>query len=152
MLERQGLGFRWDDQDNLTTECTVPAIVRDPATGRECLNIAVFNTDTFLSNIGRFAERYTPCVRRLVQWFIRREGAKRDVFMRTVFGDGCELGRAESEEIQRAAWDHAICFPWKRGDLLLLSNIRFGHSRVNVTGKRRIATAMANPLDIRDLV
>jgi alpha-ketoglutarate-dependent taurine dioxygenase len=150
-LEHEGITYRWDRQGNLATQHTVPAVVTDPVSGRECLNIAIFNGDTFAYNIGHFAHRYSPLKRHVVQWFVRREGSKKDAFLRTTFGDGSEFSRAESEAIQKAAWANAIAHRWLPGDMLVLNNIRFGHARLNVAGARRIVTAMGNRYDIRAL-
>jgi hypothetical protein len=150
-LEAEGIAYAWDARGNLRTEHTVPAVITDPASGRECLNIAIFNGDTFAYNIRHFAERYHPVKRRLIEWFVRREGSRRDAFLRTTYGDGSEISRADSEEIQKTAWAHAIAFRWRPGDMLVLSNIRFAHARLNVTGPRRIVTAMADRYDIRAL-
>ncbi|UCE76912.1 MAG: TauD/TfdA family dioxygenase [Gammaproteobacteria bacterium] len=150
-LEQEGIAYSWDRQGNLKTQHTVPAVITDPVSGRECLNIAIFNGDTFAYNIGHFAHRYNPFKRHLVQWFVRREGSKKDAFLRTTFGDGSEISRSESEAIQKAAWANAIAYRWLRGDMLILSNIRFGHARLNVAGARRIVTAMGDKYDIRAL-
>jgi hypothetical protein len=150
-LEAEGIAYAWDARGNLRTEHIVPATVIDPASGRECLNIAIFNGDTFAYNIRHFSERYNPAKRRLLEWFVRREGSKPDAFLRTTFGDGSEISRAESEEIQKTAWANAVAFRWLRGDMLILSNIRFAHARLNVTGPRRIVAAMADRYDVREL-
>jgi hypothetical protein len=83
---------------------------------------------------------------------VRRECAREDCFLHVGFGDGTPFTCAESEEIQRAAWESAIVFRWQPRDFVILDNIRFAHSRLNVEKPRAIVAAMADPYDVRDYV
>jgi ribulose-5-phosphate 4-epimerase/fuculose-1-phosphate aldolase len=38
-------------------------------------------------------------------------------------------------------------FPWESGDVLLLDNMRFAHSRKPFTGSRKVLVAMSDPID-----
>ncbi len=150
-LDEEGICYEWDRKNNLTNEHNLPAVITDPVSGKDCLTVAIFNGDTFGYNISRFAERYSPVKRHLIEWFVRREGANKKAFLHTTFGDGSEINRSESEEIQKTAWANAIVYRWLRGDMLILNNIRFGHARLNVVGPRRIVAAMGDKYDIREL-
>jgi hypothetical protein len=109
----------------------------------------MFNAESLNFNFWYFRQRYNPLLRIALQWFIKHEYGRDDTFLQVAFGDGSAFSRAESEEIQLAAWNNAIAFKWRAGDLLILDNISFGHSRLNVQKPREIIAAMADPYDIR---
>lgn len=59
------------------------------------------------------------------------------------YGDGTPIEAAALEEI-RAAYDaETVTFPWSRGDLLVLDNMRVAHGREPYSGPRRILVGMA---------
>lgn len=151
LLKKEGMRFRWDKDDNLATELNLPAVLMDPLTGQPCISITMFNADAFVYNFRHFKERYNPALRLALEWFMRREYARPDAFLQVLHGCGNSFTKDESCEIQRAAWDNSIIFPWKTGDLLLIDNIRFGHARLNVRKPRRLIAAMADAYDVRSL-
>ena len=148
-LESEGMTYQWDKHGNLATELKIPAIIEDPVNGKTYLGITMFNADSFLYNFKYFESRYNPIFYYFLQWFVKMIYSKEDAFLQVFFGDSTTFSKAESEEIQRAAWDNAIVYHWKPKDLLIIDNIRFGHSRLNVTKPRKIIAAMANKYDIR---
>lgn len=149
-LRSEGMEFHWDKNNGLATELCVPAVIKDRAQGKKRLSIHMFNADTLKFNIRYFRQRYNPLLRYGLEWLVKREYDRKDTFLQTRFGDGSPFSQRESEEIQLAAWSNAIAFNWQAGDLLILDNISFGHSRLNVQKPRQIITAMANSYDIRE--
>ncbi len=148
-LTAEGMAYMWDAQDNLSTELRVPAAMVDPLTGAPYLSITMFNADAFIFNFRHFKERYPWPVRKALEWFVRHEYRDGNAFLQVLHGNGRSFTTEENHRIQQAAWANAIVFPWQRGDLLLIDNIRFGHARLNVRQPRRLIAAMANPYDVR---
>jgi alpha-ketoglutarate-dependent taurine dioxygenase len=149
-LKGEGMSFQWDERENLSTELRVPAALTDPVTGDPCLSITMFNADSIVFNLRHFKERYPFALRKALEWFVRYEYRDRNAFLQVLHGDGQPFTKAENHQIQRAAWAHAVVFPWRKGDLLLIDNVRFGHARLNVRKPRRLIAAMANAYDVRD--
>lgn len=149
-LVREGMRYQWDADGNLATELNLPAVLTDPLNGNKYLSLTMFNGDSFIYNFRHFRERYNPLVRRSLEWFVRRECARKDCFLHVSFGDGRPFTRDESEEIQKAAWNSAIIFRWQPNDFVIIDNIRFAHSRLNVRKPRAIVAAMADAYDVRE--
>lgn len=150
-LDAEGMSYEWDTNGNLSTALRLPAVLTDPTTGQPCLSITLFTAESFIYNFRQFKDRYHPLLRMGLEWFVRHEYSKPDIFLKVLHGNGEPFTAEESREIQRAAWSHAIVFPWRTGDLLLLDNIRFGHARLNVRKPRRLIAAMGDRYDVREL-
>lgn len=149
-LNAEGMNFSWGADDSLTTELKIPAVLVDPTTNRKTLSITMFNLDSIMYNFQHFRERYNPIKRAALEWIVKKEYKRKDTFLQVFLGDGTSFTREESEEVQRAAWKNAIAFNWQPQDLLILDNIRFSHSRLNVEKPREIIAAMADQYDVRD--
>ena len=148
-LDSEGMRYQWESNGNLATELQLPAMLLDPVHRKKRLSITLFNGDSFSYMFRRFRDRYHPIQRRALELFVRWEYAKKNTFLQVLWGNGQAFSKAETEEIQRAAWDNAIAFHWQPRDLLLIDNISFGHSRLNVKNPRRIIAAMADEYDVR---
>jgi len=149
-LNSEGMTFNWDKDGGLATNLHLPAMLRHPFQNKEMISISLFNVDSLTYNLRHFRERYNPMLRMALEWFIKWEYGHEDIFLKVLLGDGIPFSRAESEEIQRASWRNAIIFKWRPGDLMILNNISFAHSRLNVKKPRLILTAMAGKYDVRD--
>lgn len=62
----------------------------------------------------------------------------------TFFGDGTVIGEDKLEHIRETYKKAEIVFPWKKGDLLILDNLRYSHGRRPFDGARKIIVAMGN--------
>jgi hypothetical protein len=62
------------------------------------------------------------------------------------FGDGGPIPRAYIHAIREAIWAETVTFPWQRGDMLLVDNLRLGHGRLPYRGKRCILAALIKDL------
>ncbi len=58
------------------------------------------------------------------------------------FNDGSEISEKHLKQITRKSFDHAIVFPWQKGDLLMLDNMLMAHGRLPFKGDRRILVSM----------
>lgn len=152
ILRAQGIPFSWDEEGYLMTELNVPAVLVDPVTRKKCLSVTMYDVHTFPYNFRHFRERYNTLLRLGFEWFVKREASSPKLFLRTLFGDGTPFSREESEAVQRAAWENAMIFRWRQGDMLMLNNIRYAHARLNVVKPRRILAALGEPYDVRDFL
>ncbi|MGF1739616.1 TauD/TfdA family dioxygenase [Vibrio profundum] len=59
------------------------------------------------------------------------------------FGNGEEIPNEFMEKINEAIHAETFSFPWKKGDILLVDNIRMTHGRTTFSGQRKVAVAMA---------
>ena len=144
ILEKEGSDYQWHNDDSLTSQITLPAHTVDNKTGKKQLCLTMFNADSILYNFAQFKNRYNPITYYFLRWFVKNEYKPNNRFLYITLGDGTPFSRRESESIQKACWDNAIIFQWKVGDLLLLDNKRYAHSRLNVGSKRKIYVAMGN--------
>ena len=149
-LKSEGMNFQWCADDGLATELRVPAVMIDKIQGKKRLSITMFNAESFKLNFRYFRQRYNPLLRIALEWFVKHEYGRKDTFLQVSFGDGSPFLASESEQIQLAAWNNAIAFKWRAGDMLILDNISYAHSRLNVHKPRKIIAAMADPYDVRE--
>ena len=59
------------------------------------------------------------------------------------FGDGSPIPRSDITAIADAFERHRSEMRWRRGDVLILDNLRFAHGRLPFTGSRRVHVALA---------
>ncbi len=142
---QQGLDFEWQPDGSLVTHAQMPGLMVDPHSGRKCISLTLYNGVAAPYDLSKFAHRLNPIVRLGLSSFIRLQYAKRDVFMRTLWGDGTPISEDETKTMIDAAWANSNLFRWRQGDLLILDNIRCGHGRLNVIKPRRIAAALGDP-------
>ncbi|MEI9928471.1 MAG: TauD/TfdA family dioxygenase [Sphingomonas sp.] len=57
-------------------------------------------------------------------------------------GNGHELTRDESRELERAFDDHTVDWEWQAGDLMILDNLLVSHGRAAFTGERETLVAI----------
>jgi alpha-ketoglutarate-dependent taurine dioxygenase len=65
------------------------------------------------------------------------------------YGDGEPIPDAEIAEINAAFDAERIFFSWRRGDVLLVDNMRFAHGRMPYAGARRVLVAMGDAFSKR---
>jgi alpha-ketoglutarate-dependent taurine dioxygenase len=148
LLHQDGTSFQWLNDGSVETEKTVPAVMREESAGRACLSVSMYDEFSLVYNVDRFGDRYAPLARFLVRRFVKMQASRKHMFLRTLRGDGQAFSREQCHDIQRAAWDASVLFRWRKGDLLLLDNIRMGHGRMNIQRPRRIVAALANLYDV----
>lgn len=148
-LREQGTDFEWHADGSLTTEVSLPAVVRHAPTGTQCLSVTMNDQYSLRHNFERVASRLDPDVAAGVREMLTRQLSEKAVYMQTLTGDGEPLSAELCDAISRAAWDSSLLFGWRRGDLLLVDNIRMAHGRLNVKPPRRIVAALGNLYDVR---
>jgi hypothetical protein len=65
-------------------------------------------------------------------------------YRRFLLGNGTELSSMENDILLKAYWDTREAHYPQRGDILLIDNIRYGHSRESFIGVRSIGVTMAD--------
>ncbi|WP_193102751.1 TauD/TfdA family dioxygenase [Burkholderia sp. Z1] len=61
------------------------------------------------------------------------------------YGDGSPFDLDDIEQIRNAYRECAIQFPWQRGDVLLVDNMRFAHGRNPFDGERKVIVSLLDP-------
>jgi hypothetical protein len=68
----------------------------------------------------------------------------------TRFGDGDPVGEDVVELLNEVYDANTVREPWQAGDLLLVDNIRFAHSREPFEGPREVLVGMGDPVRLDD--
>jgi len=63
------------------------------------------------------------------------------------YGDGSPIEISVLHEFRRLYQQEAICFPWRKGDFLLLDNMLVAHGRRSFAGSRKTLVAMGEPVE-----
>lgn len=66
-----------------------------------------------------------------------------DLPMYVTFGDGSKVTEDMVKEIRTTVDQHAVKFPWQKGDLLVLDNVLTSHGRMPYSGNRKVLVSMA---------
>lgn len=122
----------WHEDGTVSTAQTRPAVLAHPDTGERCW----FNQIAFLNEW-----TLDPGVRD----FLTGEFGPGGLPFNTFFGDGTPLDRDAVEHIGEVYERHTVREPWRRGDLLVLDNLRTAHSREPYGGEREIVVGLGEP-------
>jgi alpha-ketoglutarate-dependent taurine dioxygenase len=139
----------WIGKTFLRAETVLPAVAVHPDTGRPCLNAQFINATSLISGIERIAGRYSAPMRLLFKAYIRYQYRKATVHYRSRPAAGPDFTAEETAAIDRAIHDSSTVFAWRRGDMIVIDNVRAAHGRLNVKGRRRILTALGDMYDVR---
>lgn len=139
----------WIGDKFLRAETVLPAVAIHPDTGRRCLNAQFINAHSLISGIARIAKRYPAPMRLLFNTYIRFQYGKPTVHYSSKPANGHDFTAAETAEIDRAIHGSSTVFKWRRGDMIVIDNVRAAHGRLNVKGPRRILTALGDMYDVR---
>ncbi len=136
--EQAQIEYEWRPGDRLRTRQVRPAALSHPADGEWSWfnHAAVFH----VSSLG---PRRASTLLRL----FRREDLPNNVY----YGDGAEIDPQDVESIRAAYRSCSASFPWRRGDLLCLDNLRVAHGRRPFRGERRVLAMLADPLSWGEL-
>jgi alpha-ketoglutarate-dependent taurine dioxygenase len=67
------------------------------------------------------------------------------------YGDGTPIEDSVMEEIGELYWKLCITAPWQNGDMMMLDNMLTSHARLPYEGPRKIAVAMGDMIDAKDV-
>lgn len=127
-----GAEFEWKDGDRLRVRHVCQGVLKHPRTGAK-----LWFNQAHLFHVSSIAE----AARESLLSMFREE----DLPSNSYYGDGSPIEPAALDSI-RAAFNQAeVAFPWRRGDVLMLDNMRVAHGRKPYAGARKILVAMAEP-------
>ena len=137
----------WQPNGALRTIIRRPAVIRHPRTGDKVwFNSANVSHDSWsmeLRHLGRSLAAWG--LERLETWRRRRLPPEQHRSQCT-FGDGTAIPLEDIRHVRQVLWSHTRLFDWRRGDVLLLDNLRVGHGRQPYKGPRRILAALIDPV------
>jgi alpha-ketoglutarate-dependent taurine dioxygenase len=129
--------FEWTDA-GLRTRQVRTAVAHHPATGRRLW----FNQIAFLNEL-----TMDPDVREYLAMVLGPDGLP----FTTRFGDGEPIPAEVVDVINEVYQRHTAATAWRRGDLMLVDNLRTAHSRLPYEGDREIVVAMGDPVRRTDI-
>lgn len=128
--DEQGIDYKWEG-DSLITQQSAPAVIRHPVTGDLLLfNQIQLHHSAFLDTQ----------VRVHLNALYQAERFPRQV----TFGDGQQIEDQTAEDLAELYWKHAVSFPWQKGDVLMVDNLRIAHARQPFTPPRSMYVAMGD--------
>jgi alpha-ketoglutarate-dependent taurine dioxygenase len=129
--------FEWTDA-GLRTRQVRTAVAHHPVTGQRLW----FNQIAFLNEL-----TMDPDVREYLAMVLGPDGLP----FTTRFGDGEPIPAEVVDVINEVYQRHTASIPWRRGDLMLVDNLRTAHSRQPYEGDREIVVAMGDPVRRTDI-
>jgi alpha-ketoglutarate-dependent taurine dioxygenase len=125
-----GLEYEWLEDDALRTRSRRPAVVVDPASGKE-----VWFNQAHLFHVSNLPEGVRAALTEMYD-----EG---DYPRHAYYGDGAPIPDEDLEAIRRAYDECLLERPWHKGDLVIIDNLRVSHGRKPYGGDRRVLVTMA---------
>jgi alpha-ketoglutarate-dependent taurine dioxygenase len=127
-----GMDFEWTDGgEHLRVRQQTAAVRRHPVTGD-----GLFFNQIQLHHPYHLEPDVLESLRSMVS-------TDEDLPRNVTFGDGTAISDDLAEQLLQVYWDTCVMFPWERGDIITLDNMRTAHARMPFKGERRIAVAMA---------
>ncbi|MAG33527.1 MAG: hypothetical protein CL908_21835 [Deltaproteobacteria bacterium] len=134
----------WLEDGSLRLLARMPAFRRHPRTGEEVwFNQAPVWCGSMSEELAEYAESGEP-LEATGQMGQTDVAALKSLDCR--YADGAALPTDVMDGIRHSLRELAVSFPWRRGDLLLIDNLRIGHGRTTYTGERLILAALVSEL------
>lgn len=125
-----GIEYEWKSDGELRTRQVCQAVAVHPLT-RE----TVWFNQAHLFHVSNLE----PAVREALLSVVDEDDLPRQAY----YGDGTPIELSMLDEIRDVYRCHAVQFPWKRGDVMMLDNMLVAHGRTPFKGPRKILVAMA---------
>jgi amino acid adenylation domain-containing protein len=123
------MSFEWKEGDRLRTRAVRPAAARHPQTGK----MVWFNQAQHWH-----VSCLDPAAREAISALFSEEDMPRNCY----YGDGTPIEDSIMQEILGVYRQLEVCFPWRRGDVVLLDNMLAAHGRNPYRGERKLFVAM----------
>lgn len=127
-----GIELEWQEGDRLKTRQVCQGVAVHPVTGEP-----VWFNQAHLFHVSSLPED----VREALLAQLEEEDLPRNAF----YGDGSRIPVSVLDEVRDAYQRASVSFPWQRGDVLMLDNMKVAHGRAPFSGGRRVLVAMAEP-------
>ncbi|MGQ0554671.1 MAG: TauD/TfdA family dioxygenase [Nitrospiraceae bacterium] len=125
-----GIEYEWKSDGELRTRQVCQAVAVHPLT-RE----TVWFNQAHLFHVSNLE----AAVREALLSVVDEDDLPRQAY----YGDGTPIEPSVLDEIRDVYRCHAVQFPWKRGDVMMLDNMLVAHGRTPFKGPRKILVAMA---------
>jgi alpha-ketoglutarate-dependent taurine dioxygenase len=126
----EAIEFEWIGDDQLRTRQRCQVSMKHPQTGE-----MVWFNQAHLFHVSRLPTE----VRDSLLSTFAEEDLPRNVY----FADGSPIEPEMVDEILKVYEQHAVIFPWRAGDVLLIDNMLAAHGRNPFKGKRRVVVGMS---------
>ncbi len=126
------MSFEWLGNEHLRTRQICQSVAEHPKTGKP-----VWFNQANLFHVSSLP----PEIQRSLLSSYEEEFLPRNVY----FGDGERIEASVIEHINQVYSREMVCFPWQKGDILMLDNMLTAHGRNPFTGQRKIVVGMAEP-------
>ncbi|HEV2799878.1 MAG TPA: condensation domain-containing protein [Pyrinomonadaceae bacterium] len=123
------MSFEWKEGDRLRTRAVRPAVARHPQTGK----MVWFN---------QAQHWHVSCLDPAARQAISALFSEADMPRNCYYGDGTPIEDSIMQEILEVYRQLEVCFPWQKGDVVLLDNMLAAHGRNPYRGERRLFVAM----------
>ena len=124
--------FEWLKGDQLRTRAVRRAAMEHPETGE----MVWFNHATFF---------HVSTLPETIRESLHQEFDEQHLPSNTYYGDGEPIEPEILDELRSIYRSETVSFPWQKGDLLMLDNMKVAHAREPYEGERRVLVAMAQP-------
>jgi len=132
-----GIEFRWENDEMMTTRVRRPAVISDARTG----------CTSWVAQIAHFHPRCLgEKTRASVLESLGSGGLPRNVF----YGSGDPICDSDVDAMLEVYESLEVTTRWRIGDVLLVDNISAAHARNPYSGDRRILVAMGDSVDFED--
>lgn len=136
-----GMEAGWSENGSLALARTRPASVAHPRTGeRVWFNQINVYHPSFSAEFAHSGRKVAATLLRGVERVLGERAPSHP--MEVALGDGAPIPRRVVDQARAALWEHETSFPWSRGDLLLVDNLRVAHGREPYRGERSILAAL----------
>jgi Taurine catabolism dioxygenase TauD, TfdA family len=133
-----GIEFEWKGKDRLSTRALRLAVVRHPKTGEHVW----FNQATHW---------HMSCLDQATRDSLLSIFDPQDVPRNCFYGDGTPIEDSVMDHICDVYRKAEVCFPWQKGDILMLDNMLAAHARRPFSGARKIYVIMGQMISAGEI-
>jgi len=137
----------WASNGDLFVISTRPAIITHPVTGELCMHMHLSSEYTHFLEMKELKERegfFEYILTYLKMWIYLKMKLNP---VSVAFADGTKFSNAIEKELYNVYRKNRALFAWKKGDVLVLDNLKMAHGRMNVIPPRKILTAFGDMVD-----
>lgn len=134
---RSQIEVEWIGPEQVRTRQIRPALARHPDTGDELW----FNHIAFW---------HVSSLEESIRKILLAEYSEQELPYNVFYGNGERIDDSVVAHLRQAYEAETIKFPWRRGDILLLDNMRVAHGRSPFSGHRKILVSMGDPFTRTD--